>query len=147
MRTAARRQRAAPPRLPVGSRPCGRMPAVAQANIREQGLAPTNTTHQDLDASLKTTKEPCGSFASCILTNHFSTEPRESERLLQPYRINHSKGFHSASPLAQGARKLLGHPRKLRSDPINLSQATMRKSVPLTIGRTCLFSRFISTNP
>jgi hypothetical protein len=38
------------------------MPAVAQANIREQGLAPTNTTHQDLDESLKTTKEPFGSF-------------------------------------------------------------------------------------
>jgi hypothetical protein len=38
------------------------MPAVAQAIVREQGLAPTNTTHQALDESLKTTKEPFGTF-------------------------------------------------------------------------------------
>ena len=28
----------------MGGRPCGQMPVVAQANIREQGLAPTKTT-------------------------------------------------------------------------------------------------------
>jgi hypothetical protein len=38
------------------------MPEMAPAKIREQGLAPTNTTHQDLDESLKTTKEPFGSY-------------------------------------------------------------------------------------
>jgi hypothetical protein len=38
------------------------MCALAPANIREQGLAPTNTSHQDLDERLTTTKEPFGSF-------------------------------------------------------------------------------------
>jgi hypothetical protein len=47
------------------------MPAVAQANIREQGLAPTNTTHQDLDERPKTTKEPLGSY----VVKQFGSDP------------------------------------------------------------------------